>query len=137
MLVPTSEREWRIEQASPKAGIGEPGALRQVHLENHVLARPERRIQRRHPAHPTTQSGHRKSNALEGALEQHVLLEAIAATATVDELCLHNVEIERDASPEKRVEALKRNRPHVRGVNRAERREIGSHRPQDADAGEV
>ena len=80
---------------------------------------------------------HRETELLERRREERVLLEAVAATATRDELRLQAREVEPDRTAEQDVEVLEGDRRRVREMQRVERCAPGREAALVADALEV
>jgi hypothetical protein len=131
------QAQRRIEQTGAEADIGDPGAIGQIDLQQHVGAWPQRRLRRRHPAHPGAEPGDAEADRLQRRPEQRVLLEAIAAATALQEFLLNGCRIEPDRAAEQRIHAFEGDAGDMGGVQPGERRQIRNRSFGDADPGEV
>lgn len=62
---------------------------------------------------------------------------AIAATPALDELALQRRQIQIDRTPQQRIDPLERDRIHMRGMDRRQRREVGRRFASETDPLEI
>ncbi len=72
---------------------------------------------------PSREPRDAEPDRLEHRCEERVVLEAVAASASADELVLKALEVQTDRTAEKDVEVLERDRAHVREVQPPEARD--------------
>src|ERR1700759_787657 len=102
-----------------------------------MRAWPERILGRKPPAYAAGEPGDREADRLQRALEQLVLLEAIAAATAIDELLLHRLQIDMHRTPQQRIERVERDRIDLRGLQRRQGLEIRGRRPAVTDARQI
>ena len=90
-----------------------------------------------HPQHACRQSLHRKAKRLQHALEQLVLLEAVATAPGVHQLAEHGLLSQRHPLALPAVEVLEGDVLRVQGMQLTQRGFIGARRAGEADAREV
>jgi hypothetical protein len=118
-----------------EADIGEKRPLRQIHLQHHVKHRT--RSVDRQPAHDAgLETDDFETERARAAAKQHVLLEAVAATAATDHLPLQRGQIELWRPVQQHIDALIGNRRGMRVDQSTQRLECWRARSSVSDASE-
>ena len=119
--VSRSRRSGVGHQMSAEAGVGQAGAVGEIHPEDHVGPRAVRPIGGRHPADPRREPGDAEAERVECGGEEVVLFEAVSAARAVDDLGFEIGEVERDGAAEQRVEVFEWDGGDMRRLDPAER----------------
>lgn len=132
------ERERRGKRHAAEADVGEERAFVEIDEQQHMRARRHVR-QLAAPQDASCEAAHAKTERLKYAAKQQVVLVAVAAAPSGDELALDRFEIEPDRAADQHVEIFEGNGLRMQQMQRAQcvERRRGPHGFRVPDALEV